>query len=199
MSEKNQRGWYSRGYLPHLDFRTAIQAVTFRLGDAVPPSLIKRWRDGLRFEKDEEKRELLRKIAKYEDAGIGACWLRDPANARTVEEALRHFDGDRYRLLEWVVMPNHVHVLVQPHSMTLDRIVQSWKRYSARQIHERLGRRGPFWARDYFDRHIRDQSHFDRARAYIRNNPVKAGLCATPEDWECGSARWERRKDGPPI
>ncbi len=75
--------------------------------------------------------------------------------------------------------------------MTLDRVVQSWKRYSAHRINGCLGRTGTLWARDYFDRYIRDESHFNRALAYIRNNPVKAGLCAKPEDWPFSSASRE--------
>ncbi|MCH7224724.1 REP-associated tyrosine transposase [Haloferula sp. A504] len=188
MPEAKQRGWYSRGYLPHLDFREAIQAVTFRLADAVPRHLIERWRSALRYESEEERTQLLRKIARYEDVGAGACLLRNPDHARIVAETLQHFDGDRYRLLEWVVMPNHVHVLFRPDAATLDRIVQSWKRFSARQINRRLERSGIVWARDYFDRYIRDESHFNRTRAYIRNNPVKAGLCSEPEEWPFGSA-----------
>ena len=49
---------------------------------------------------------------------------------------------------------------------------------------------------DYFDRYIRNQGHLDDARAYVRNNPVKAGLCATPQAWPFGSAAMEREEEG---
>lgn len=186
MPEPVQRGWYSRGYLPHLDFRSAIQGVTFRLADSVPKKVVQLWKAELT---EDDAGELRRRIAAYEDAGYGECWLRDSENATILEDALRHFDGEHYDLLEWVVMPNHVHVLFRPHSMPMDRIVQRWKRFSAWRINERLGRAGRFWARDYFDRFIRDEAHFLRARKYVRENPVRAGLCPKAEDWLFGSAR----------
>jgi REP element-mobilizing transposase RayT len=91
-------------------------------------------------------------------------------------------------------MPNHVHVMFRPHSAMVERIVQTWKRVSVRKINERLGRAGAVWARDYFDRAIRDEVHRAKARRYIRNNPVKAGLCREPADWRWSSA-WEEREE----
>ena len=86
-------------------------------------------------------------------------------------------------------MPNHVHVLVeQRKGFPLAEIVKSWKAYTARWANEILGHSGPFWMRDYHDRRIRDQRHMNRAVAYVRNNPVKAGLCERAEDWPWSSA-----------
>ena len=85
-------------------------------------------------------------------------------------------------------MPNHVHVILQPHSELLERIVKSWKSFSARTINQQVRRSGRLWARDYFDRAIRDLEHLRKARRYVRNNPVKAGLCERPEDWRWSSA-----------
>jgi len=110
--------------------------------------------------------------------------LRDPVSARIVENALGFFDGERYRLLSWVIMPNHVHVLIeQIPGYRLGDIVHSWKGFTAKQINHLRGRQGAFWAPDYYDRFVRDAVHFESALAYIRNNPVKAGLVAVPEDW----------------
>lgn len=181
------RGWYSRGYHPHIDSGGIVQSVTFRLGDSVPRALQERWRA-------ESKRggadpALLWRIAEYEDAGHGACYLRRPEIAQLVEGALLYFDGVRYRLLEWCVMPNHVHVLLEfmPGHRLAD-IVRSWKSYTSKQANRILGRTGIFWARDYFDRYIRDEGHLETARHYIRENPAKAGLCKTAEDWPWSSA-----------
>ena len=103
------------------------------------------------------------------------------------------FDGSRYRLLAWCVMPNHVHVLIEPVE-TLPKIVQSWKSYTGRWAlahNAELGLGVPggrFWMRDYWDRYIRDQRHLDAVVAYIHRNPVIAGLCDRPEEWMWSSA-----------
>ena len=102
------KGWYSRGYLPHFDSREVVQAVVFRLGDSVPQSLLARWREDARLGIGAPLRE---RFAAFEDTGYGARHLARPEVAETVQDALLHFDGARYRLLEWCVMPNYVHVL----------------------------------------------------------------------------------------
>lgn len=137
-----------------------------------------------------QRKELHRRIAAYEDAGAGDCWLKRPPVASLMVDALTHFDGQRYNLLAWCVMPNHVHVLTQSlPGHAVGDVVHSWKRFSAREANRQLNRVGqPFWALDYYDRCIRDQAHFERARNYIHRNPVKAGLCATPEQWPWSSA-----------
>ena len=107
-----------------------------------------------------------------------------------VENALLYFDGKRYRLFAWVVMPNHVHVLVELfEDHTLDQILHSWKSYTATEANNILGRRGQFWYREYYDRYIRNEAHFARAVEYIHNNPVAAGLVSRAEDWRFSSAR----------
>ena len=160
----------------------------------MPKKVIARWKDELSRIDDEEAHALMRKhISEYEDSGKGACWLGDPTNAEIVETALKHSDGHRYRLLEWCIMPNHVHVLIGVHkSHSTEQIVRSWKNYTARRINQHIGKQGRLWEKDYFDRLIRDEEHLVRARRYIRMNPVKARLCQAPEDWRWGSA-WTGR------
>ena len=180
------RGWHSRGYLPHFDAEGLVQSVAFRLADSVPQDLLRQWRAELRGA--DRTAELRERIARHEDAGHGACHLRQPEIARLVQDALLHFDGDRYRLLAWCIMPNHVHVLIeQTPDHRLADVVQSWKSFTAKRANRMLGRDGPFWARDYFDRYIRDESHFEAARRYIHENPVSAGLCAAAADWPWSS------------
>jgi len=172
-----------------------VQCIVFRLHDSVPAEIVERWRRELLLStagpSSRHWTETLRaRIDRYEDAGHGECWLREPRIAALVENALLHFDGVRYRLYEWCVMPNHVHALAGfGLGYPLDQVVRSWKGYTGRQANRLLGRRGHFWAPDYFDRFIRDDRHFQAARRYIRANPVVPGLCATPEDWPWGSAR----------
>ena len=127
----------------------------------------------------ELSHELMRQVEAWLDRGMGSCVLRDRANAETVTEAFHHFDDQRYELASYVVMPNHVHLLVRPlfdEEHSLENIMQSWKRFSAKQINRRRGERGPVWHEESFDRIVRDEEHLYRCIQYIGNNPSKAGL-----------------------
>lgn len=186
----NHKGWHRRGYLPHFDAPEAIQGVTFRLADSVPKSVIEKWKGDLHGEEEKEASQRLQGlIARFEDQGHGECPLKNDECAQIVEEVLLFSDGERYRLLEWCIMPNHVHVLVEIfEGWPLGRLVNIWKSLGARKINKLLGREGELWSLDYFDRYIRDQEHFEDARAYVRMNPVKAGLVQSPEDFRWSSA-----------
>jgi REP element-mobilizing transposase RayT len=184
------RGWHSRGYLPHCDGGDIVQMVTFRLADSFPRKLLVEWQDELAHLSEEDATaERRRRIEAHLDKGTGAAWLRDARVARLVQEALLYFDGNRYRLHAWVIMPNHVHVLLTPvRDHSLSSIVQSWKSYTAVRANRLLQRQGAFWHRDYFDRYIRDDRHFAAAVTYVEANPVRAGLCASSEEWVFSSA-----------
>jgi REP element-mobilizing transposase RayT len=137
----------------------------------------------------ERTRERRRRIEHLLDLGHGEALLRHPQHAEIVENALLHFDGSRYQLHAWSVMPNHAHVLFTPTpSLSLGKIVSSWKSYTAHQINQMAGREGQLWFEDYFDRFIRSEQHYRNAVAYIEANPVKARLCTRPEDWRWSSA-----------
>jgi REP element-mobilizing transposase RayT len=124
------------------------------------------------------------------DHGWGACWLRSEPIARLVEEAFLAFDGARYRLHAWTIMPNHVHVLFTVLPIApLGDIVSSWKRFTARQANRQLGCSGAFWQTEYWDRFIRNETHFAVVENYIDQNPVKAGLIQEASLWPYGSAR----------
>lgn len=181
------KGWYSRGYIPHFDQAGLIQGITFRLADSLPAHVVASLAEDLKDTDDPTKRA---RIEAYLNAGYGACHLRDPRIARLVENALLYFDGERYRMIAWVIMPNHVHTLVETiKGYPLYSIVHSWKSYTAQEANRILGRTGRFWFREYFDRYIRDERHFVNAVRYTHNNPVKAGLVEKPEDWPFSSAR----------
>ncbi len=123
------------------------------------------------------------------DAGVGSRALAEPPVAGVVATALAHFDGQRYRLHAWCIMPSHVHVLAaQAEGWPLPDVVHAWKSFSAKAINRRLDRHGHFWAANYFDRFMRDEAQFEAARAYIEANPVKAGLCGADGDWPWSSA-----------
>ena len=177
------KGWHSRGYLPHFDSQEIVQFVTYRLADSLPFEALERIT--LSDRPESLRDELL-------DRGWGDCWLRQPKIAGIVEHSFFAFDGDRYRLHAWTIMPNHVHVLFgMIGDSTLSDIVASWKKYTARRCNQQLGRSGPFWQADYWDRFVRNDAHFEAAVGYIDNNPVKAGLVQAPAEWGWGSARFK--------
>ena len=182
-ASRRHRGWFDRGYLPHFDGGAVVQTITFRLADSLPRELYKHI---LGLADDAERQILLHRLI---DEGRGSCLFSTPENAGIVADALSFFDGERYKLLAWVIMPNHVHAMIeQIEGHRLDRIVHSWKSFTAKQINRRLNSEGRIWARDYFDRYVRDERHYLNAICYIENNPVKAGLVRLAEDWAYSSA-----------
>ena len=187
-------GWHSRGYLPHYDSASVHQAITFRLADSLPQMKLRQLEDELKSLPDDKQNiERRKRIQDWLDAGMGCCALRHPAMASLLRETLQKFHGERYRLIAWCIMPNHVHVLIEP-KVALARIVQSWKSFTGRRAMEwnaELGLGVPgkaFWMRDYWDRYIRNEKHFRQAVKYIHENPVKAGLCKIAKEWAWSSA-----------
>jgi putative transposase len=103
--------------------------------------------------------------------------LRRPELSAIVAESLLKFDGERYELTDFVVMPNHVHVLAAfPDEDSMLRQCDSWKHFTGREIHRTLGRRGKFWQQDGFDHLVRSIEQFTHLRRYIAENPRKARL-----------------------
>ncbi|HQX54777.1 MAG TPA: transposase [Pyrinomonadaceae bacterium] len=186
--DKDPRFWHSRGYLPHFDKEGFTQFITFRLADSLPQDVLDRWHAELRGGEitDADHR---RRIEVYLDQNYGAGHLRDHRIANVLQDTILKWDGKRYKLIAWVIMPNHGHILLTPESgVTVPEIVHSIKSYTAHAANEILKRTGQFWAREYFDRYIRDSKHFASTIAYIENNPVKARLCKLPEEWPYCSA-----------
>ena len=190
VKELRAAGWKSRGYLPHFDGLAVPQFITINLADSIPQKVIKRWKQELGLLKYEQDKVLLqRRIEKYLDHGYGECLLNNTRVAKMLQEALLKFDGKRYRLFAWVVMPNHLHLLLtRLQNYELKDILHSLKSYTAHEANKMLHRTGQFWMEDYFDRYMRNQEHFDRTVKYIENNPVKASLCREPSDWPFSSA-----------
>jgi len=192
------KGFYTRGYLPHFDGGEIPQMVTIRLIDSFPTALLQEWEQELSLMHPiEAECERHRRIEDYLDKGLGTAWLSRPDIADLVARAVRLFDGTRYLLHAWCVMPNHVHVLLTPREgEILSGILHSWKSFTAQKANALLGKQGPFWQREYFDRFVRSENHFAEAVIYIENNPVKAGLCEDPVQWPFGSAyqpAWSER------
>jgi REP element-mobilizing transposase RayT len=189
------RSWYSRGYLPHFDAPGIRQMITYRLQDAMPANRRHEWEQILKLEDERQRRT---NIEAYLDRGHGECQLRKQEIATLVEDNLLHFDGSRYRLLAWAVMPNHVHALIETYQTPLADILHTWKSYTGKAANRLLKRSGDFWQTEYFDRYIRDEEHYGKALRYIENNPVKAGLVKFAHEWPFGSAR-HRSAGGSPA
>lgn len=186
---KDPRYWHSRGYLPHFDQDGFTQFITFRLHDSAPQRVLNKWRIELENGAITDA-DLRRRMECYLDQNYGTSWLRRPAIGNMVEEALLKWDGERYRLIAWVIMPNHVHLLLSPlEDYSVADIMHSIKSFTSHDANKLLKRTGHFWAKEYYDRYIRDSRHFASTIAYIENNPVKAKLCDSPENWPLGSAR----------
>ena len=200
------KSWKSRGYLPHYDSQGCFQSITFRLADSLPQKLLKRLEEDLQ-EVSADRKDIHKRLSieKWLDAGYGCCALGNPQVAQVMQDTLIKFHGVKYELVAWCIMPNHVHVLINTME-SLGKVVQSWKSYvgkwalannenlslaipSANDAEQGLGAPRMFWMREYWDRYIRDESHFNNTVNYIHENPVKAGLCSIPSEWQWSSAR----------
>ncbi len=190
---------HTAGRLPHWRADDAIYFVTFRLQGSLPRAIEDERRHELhvlqlraasekRTISSEERRRAVRRLSRRLeeelDKGHGACYLRDERAARIVADAIRYFDGGRYRLFAWCIMPNHVHVVLRPRAeFPLEKTMQSWKSFTAKAINRALGLMGSFWEREYYDHLIRDDDDFWHAVEYVLENPAKANLVDWPWVW----------------
>jgi putative transposase len=179
----------TRSSLPHWQQDKATYFLTFRLADSIPASLLDEWRHEKTLwqtthpkpwppETEAEYHKLFSaRIDRHLDQGLGSCLLGNSTNATRVADAFQHFDHTRYLLHAWVIMPNHVHLLLSlGESIDLGKTVASWKRFTSTKINRQDQSSGPVWQKDYFDRLIRDWDHFINVARYIRGNPVKTKL-----------------------
>ncbi|MCR9295399.1 MAG: hypothetical protein NXI32_21995 [bacterium] len=190
--------------LPHWSQAGTLCFITFRTFDSLPVSVIKRFhadrRNWLRLhgvnpdaQDCKERLAQLDKRLREEfwrtfserwnlelDACQGECHLRRPEFSKIVADSLHHFENDRYLLTDYVVMPNHVHLLAAfPTDEAMLLQCESWKHFTATQINRLLGRKGRFWQQDGFDHLVRSLEEFEYYRGYILNNPSRAGLQTT--------------------
>ncbi|MEO7993300.1 MAG: transposase [bacterium] len=175
------KGWYRR-YLPHCDQPGAVQFVTFCLADAWGTREPEQWYVMTEKERFQWREEAL-------DRAYGSCALGQAAIAGALAAMIQKRDPDEYALHGWVIMPNHVHLLIQVTSgQPLHRVIGKLKGESGFHANRLLGLRKQFWGHGFWDRYIRDERHFDAALHYTEWNPVRGGLCQKPEDWPSGSA-----------
>jgi putative DNA methylase len=173
----------TRRRLPHIDAVDQTQFITFRLRDSLPanrlfpPSSITSGEAFLAMDR------LL------DQCRCGPTFLRQPAVADVVCASLRHgVELGHYRLHAWVIMPNHVHLLLTQKE-SLSRLLGSLKSATAKRANLHLGRSGEsFWQDESYDHLVRNGSEFRRIQGYIENNPVRACLAAKPEAYVWSSA-----------
>ncbi len=128
-------------------------------------------------ERNEFERTFNRCREVFLDSCHGRCLLKRPELAKIVADSLLHFDGKRYRMGDFIVMPNHVHLLaVFPTANALKQQCDSWLHYTAFRINQAIGETGKFWQQEPFDHLVRSTEQYEYLRQYIADNPRKAGL-----------------------
>ena len=176
---------FYRRNLPHWQPEGSSIFLTWRLHGSLPKGFAER----LRKRDSEPGKQFLHADRMLDAASNGPLWLNDPEIAgHTLRAIERGAELGHYVLRAWAIMPNHVHVLLDP-LVPLARLTLGIKRASAKNANTALGRTGmPFWQDESFDHWIRGPGQFARIQTYIENNPVKARLCARPQDWRWSSA-----------
>lgn len=187
-------------HLPHWTKENGIYVVTFRLSDSVPRSKLQEWEweraDIIRTAESQsralsaDERDILGKLQtervdQYLRTGHGNCFLRHDSVASVVAKTILFFEAQRYRLFAWCIMPNHVHVIVQPFpGHSLSSILHSWKSFSAKEANRLLSRTGTFWQRESYDHLVRNREDLDRCILYVWENPEKAGYKGWKWRWK---------------
>jgi REP element-mobilizing transposase RayT len=173
----------THGNLPHWTQRGKLHFVTFRLADSLPKERLEelhlerqKWESHHSQPYSEEDwqeyhRLFSERTENWLDAGHGKCLLSKPQYAQLVAEALRHFESQRYFLDHWVIMPNHVHVLLMPiEPYTLEHILHSWKSFTANKFIKLRLHIGQFWQHESFDHIVRSERQLEHFRQYILDN-----------------------------
>ena len=198
-------GFHFRGVLPHLKKEGGTYFVTFRQAGTLPRELLLRFkaeRDSILYHALAAKRPLTwheqgdlfrwysERVDRHLDCCHGECHLRRPVCADVVADALKFFNHERYELRSWIVMPNHVHVVVWPKPPhTLSKILHSWKSFTAHKLNKLLPQKVvPFCQSESYEHLIRDDDDLHRCCHYTLGNPVNAGLCAEAHLWRWSSA-----------
>lgn len=175
--------------LPHWELGGAFHFITWRLFDSLPQEKLILWRQERAAWLAEHPRpwdartsaeyrdRFPSRLERWLDAGYGSCLLRDAGCADIVCGNLHYFDGQTYDLAAFVVMPNHVHALIQlRETASLKAVTHSWKSYTAHEINKSLARSGSVWQEESWDHILRSMSQLSRCLSYIRLNPALASL-----------------------
>jgi REP element-mobilizing transposase RayT len=175
-------------HLPHWFPPGTAIFITWRLHGSIPTKVVEWIRETGQLPNGRPFKLLDEELDR---ARTGPQWLANPAIAKSVRDrVVRHGEIlTHYRLHAYVIMSNHVHILITP-TVSVPHLMNCLKTRTARRANELLGRTGlQFWHNESFDHWCRSDGEFRKIRTYIELNPVKAGLVARPEDWEWSSVR----------
>ena len=214
MNDRLKYRIYYERKLPHYQPEGETYFITTRLKNSLPRSIIEKLQLEYKQVNEElakitDQKECYRKCYKeqrryfgkwdteLDNAVRGSNWLSNPDIAKIVQDSLHFFNGQRYSLDAYCIMPNHVHAVFKPLEkpagdfFSLTSIMHSIKRFTAREANKILERSGPFWQPETYDHIVRDDSELLRIIRYVINNPVKAGFVGNWEDWEWTYCRLE--------
>lgn len=184
----DELGWHARN-LPHFDGVGVTQFVTFRLWDSIPQEVIRQIEDELKDEKGNVDRIRCQRKEAHLDIGTGSCLLRETECAEIVRDSILFLNGGWYELMAWVIMPNHVHLLVRfEEGQSLSKALHSLKSYTGHELKKLHPEMSHIWQDESFDRYMRNEEHYWKTYQYIHQNPVKAKICQVPEDFQWSSA-----------
>jgi putative DNA methylase len=224
-------GIVTRRNLPHWYVPGAMHFVTYRLADTIPNAVLHDLRQkrqarlhkkptagmSLATHQANTHKQFFAEYDAYLDRGGTVNWLASPAIAAMIRGNLYHHNGSKYDLLAYCVMPNHVHVLLQPrytaaqppsdaeasepderpdHQSPLSEVMHSLKSYTAHEANKLLRRSGQFWQHESYDHWVRDEDELERIVKYIAWNPARANLVQKPHQWYFSSAHDRFLLDG---
>ncbi len=201
-----------RRKLPHIQPPGATLFITFRLAGSMPMNILRelleeRERTGRELARVKDKHERAKRahvaernfFGKWDNAletlSNGPYWLNQAEIAQVVADSLHYLDNLKYVLDAFCIMPNHVHLVCTPLEQSdgtfipISKIMHSLKRHTGQVGNELLNRNGDFWEHENYDHYARDEAEFQRIVNYVLNNPVKAGLALTPEEWKWSFCR----------
>ena len=213
-STLEKTGFYKSGTLPHYDIKYKFQFITLREYGSIPQSILKTIEDKtIKFNEDFLKynsfthyeRQIriqhlrLKLFEKYQDCGYGRCLFKKKEIANIIKEALLFYNDKNYEIISWVIMPNHIHLLVYLYpNYELAKFIHYVKSITTNKIKKYIDISEKIWSNDYFDRYIRNHFHYCKTVNYIRMNPVKAGLCKDYQDWKFTDSHAPVRASGSP-
>ncbi len=194
--------------IPHINANNHLQFITYRLSDSLPHNIVEKIKQDISlFDEDKKTTERIKLVEKYSDKGYGASFLIHPNIADLIITNLKFHNLIKYELISWVIMPNHIHILIKQMNDNIGDIVKSWKSYTSKIIlkqsnilFEKKGLYQPnvkvlndilnsrnIWYKGYWDRYLRNEDEYWRCVEYIHNNPVKAKLVESAKEWQFSS------------
>jgi len=206
ISQENMKTRFKSRNLPHMFHHAKPVFITYRLKFTLPQKdmakyqqRLKDWYAELENLPDSERANLLKdkdqRFFDWYDQLLGLSpdaprFLHQDGIRKIIQESFHHFDGLRYTLLCYCIMPNHVHVLINPlvqedgDIFSVSRIVYTWKTYTAKAINKVLGKKGNLWQKEIYDSLVNDKEGLAKVIGYIVNNPVEANLVEDWQDWK---------------